>query len=462
MHHFLPFAGFDMPKKSKLLDKIDEKKLITLFVKYEEELETGGWRGNDSVWGKIVSELGLSNTERNRHLCYSTKQNELKKKRKFKDLLENKAVESPEEVTAPAPAIFSEAKGNIDHEQNPGDSNQQIVVEFDGSQIGRLSINENIEHMFLGVDRISSKVDEKSSESLFKELASIPAALSERQFDSTAGKEENEGSSQRVEIDFDQSKFGDIQNENPSIFEDVNDDDSVCIENPDIDADETNQKKETQPTESQTDINLSLPTNSNKGNPSSKSQFEVAYDINFSHSGSEHIDELMSDSDKVSPTGYANTTIKSDDGFSSFSSAANNDVEQGNIIIGSNMDTSQSSKISSSGNKNTDYIEYPKETTTKASIDISSQIFTVETEFSHVEKLSAPIETHASYESDFVRKQEKGMKKNVLRQERIGPIESDVSSNISDELGFGEISTDVQENDGNGNISVADGECYLS
>ena len=52
-----------MPKKSKLLDKIDEKKLITLFVKYEEELETGGWRGNDSVWGKIVSELGLSNTE---------------------------------------------------------------------------------------------------------------------------------------------------------------------------------------------------------------------------------------------------------------------------------------------------------------------------------------------------------------------------------------------------------------
>ena len=374
-----------MPRKSKLSSKIDEKQLSNLFEKYEEELGTAGWRGNDSAWGKIAIELGFSNTERNRHICYNTQRNIFNRKSKLDHLLENRSVESSEEATVPTTAILSEAKQNIDYEQIDDASNQQVVIELDGSQIGRL------------------------------------------------------------------------QHENQSIFRDVNDHEI-------IDTDDTNKSIEMQPTESQVDGDIAMSTTIHKERLYSKSQFDKEYEIYFSHSSSDMINELMSDSDNVSPTGFANTKIKSDESFSSFSSAADNDVDQGNIIIGSNIDVSQPSKQSgTSGNKKTDYTEYPTETTTKPHVNFSPQTFSVETEYSPVEKRCIQIQTHANSlpnpEPDLVRNEDKGIEtNNNVRQERVGPIDSEVSNEFSN----GEIYSDGQDNDGRRSVSVDEGECYLS
>ena len=58
-----------------------------------------------------------------------------------------------------------------------------------------------------------------------------------------------------------------------------------------------------------------------------------------------------------------------------------------------------------------------------------------------------------------VRNEDKGIEtNNNVRQERVGPIDSEVSNEFSN----GEIYSDGQDNDGRRSVSVDEGECYLS
>ena len=58
-----------MPRKRKLLQKVDLKELAQVCNKYENSLDTG-WRNKDSCWGRIATELGLGNTEHRRFTIY--------------------------------------------------------------------------------------------------------------------------------------------------------------------------------------------------------------------------------------------------------------------------------------------------------------------------------------------------------------------------------------------------------
>ena len=59
-----------MPRQSKFLKRIDEQKLKYLLDKYGSQLEGTGWRNPESIWGRIVSELGLGNISSTRNICY--------------------------------------------------------------------------------------------------------------------------------------------------------------------------------------------------------------------------------------------------------------------------------------------------------------------------------------------------------------------------------------------------------
>ena len=147
----LLIVGFNMPKKNKFLEKVDELKFNCLLKKYEEELESSGWRANDSVWGRIVKELGLQNTEKNRKLCYSEKKKELTPKKEKECLQDRSSINKKLEETSQTPhlpykdygdqTLPLQEKMTIDHHQKHDDQTVSRNVPLKNSiiKIARLT-----------------------------------------------------------------------------------------------------------------------------------------------------------------------------------------------------------------------------------------------------------------------------------------------------------------------------------
>ena len=57
-------------RPNKLFRKVDKNTFLQVLQRYNVQL-SGDYKTDDSIWGTVVTELGLGDNSTNRKLCYS-------------------------------------------------------------------------------------------------------------------------------------------------------------------------------------------------------------------------------------------------------------------------------------------------------------------------------------------------------------------------------------------------------